>query len=710
MISTSGGNLAIGISLLMRDGFSGPAATATASMGAMQRQAAALARSQMTMARNANLMGAAIGIGVIAKMGAFVREGAKFGYTMKYVGSLTRGTKDEMKALDVRAKMLGQTTMTTSDEVASGMRYMAMAGMTAAETLDNITAATYLSIATLTELGGKGGTADIMTNVMKGFQIESLHSARVADVLTTATSNANTNLWDLGEALKYSAATAMDLNVSLEETAAMVMMAGNAGIQGSMAGTAIENMMRYITMASGGDRGKAKIALAKLGLLPSDLKDAQGNLKSIGSIMNTISTRGQKAMLGNAEKQNIYIRLFGVRGKREASLLLRKMQDYDKFLAKLNNDSSGSSQRLAMAQMTTLEGRMKQWSDTLHNLKISFAEALEPVLKPFLWTLTKIAQIIGKIMDTSFGSFLTIMGAGWVVMKTAAFAFKAILLTIRLATGQIGTTMATTAGSTVAGYNSMTAAATRFRAAAGFGSTMMGAGMGSAARGGVKYTSKGAPYIIGAGGGARFISKDAAANRHVLGKTGGGMMNRMAGKGSKVGGMMSGGKGFGYGMLASIGLGLASNAVGTESTGGKALSGLSDVASYGMMGATIGSFIPVIGTAAGAIVGAAGGLLWNVYNQMTEAEKAIEDAKDTSKTPNTEEWREKAKLFMMLREDENARYGGARMMEERERRREVDPEYNKQSTEITINIDGWEAIKKKVDLGGAKTEFDLGID
>jgi TP901 family phage tail tape measure protein len=706
MYNVSGGNLAIGISLLMRDGFSGPAAMAGASMSRLDKQMHSLARSQLTMARNANLLGAAIGFGVISRMASWVKEGAKFGYTMQYVSSLTGGTAKQMGMLDDRAKRLGQTTMFSSQEVVSGMRFMAMAGMNTLQIYDNIGAAVNLSIATMTQLGGKGGGADILTNIMKGFSIESQHAARVADILTTATTSANISLTDMGETMKYAAATAMDLNVGLEEVSVMAMMAGNAGIQGTMAGTAIENMLRYITGAAGKDRRKAVKYLGMLGLGPDDLRDARGNLKSIGSLMHLIANQASKITAGgtsnNVEAQNIYKTLFGVRGKREASIMLRNMQDYDTFLSKLNSESGGKALEVAGGQMVTLEGRMKQWTDTLANLKIAYAESVEPVLKPFIWGLSKLVQLLNLLIKTKFGSFLTIMASGWVIVKTATLAYRAIVMSIQLVTGQFGLSTVSNTTRATAGWNSATSAAARYRAV----TASMGMGGMAGAAGGV---SRAGRLYRGANG--RYITRD-AYHQAKYGKYSKYTTKMPKGMGSLGTRMPNIKGGFGMGMIASLGLGMASNAAGTDSGGGKTLSALSDAANFGMMGATIGSFIPVIGTAVGAIVGAAGGALWNVYNQLQDVEETVKGIDTVKPIFNESTWKERAEMFMNMKEGEVRSSFGYQNQTRGMSFDELVADQKPIVNEVVLNIDGYESLREKIlaSIKGDKVEFNLGID
>lgn len=624
MIST-GSNMAIGISVFLRDRFTQNAARVSRSMRGMNDEARKLHAEQLRAYRNVNAAGATVGGLALLQMGKWVKQGAEYGYTMKYVGQLADGSKKQLDALDARAKQLGQTTMFSATDIASGMRYMAMAGMNASEIMSNVTAATNMSIATMTELGGKGGGADIMTNVMRAFNIEGSQAARVADVLTYATTKANTNLFDLGEAMKYSASTAKDLGVGLEETSVMAMMAGNAGIQGSMAGTAVENMLRYITQATSGDSKKRNSALSMLGMKTGDLKDAKGNLKPIGDILSTIAKATEKMSMGNADMQNVYQVLFGVRGKREASLLLRNMGEYHRFLSMINNESKGSADRIAAGQMDTAKGRMVQLADTWENFKIAFSEAMQPVVIPLLRGITEILKLTNELMSTGFGKFLTILGVGWIAMKTAAMAYKAIVASIRLYHINIGSSITSAASKTVAGYNSMTAAATRYAAASGMGMggaamTMMGSGMGRRTKNG---------QFVNTATASRYQSRFGKwGQAKTMGR---GIMGKGLGMLGSIPKLFGGGMGLG---LAGMGLDWLGQKVGGTAgsymgVGGDALSGAG-------MGAMIGSVIPGLGTAIGALTGGLIGLGTGIYSLVNSQKENTEALKENTKTSEEE--------------------------------------------------------------------------
>lgn len=707
MYGLSGNNLAIGVSLVLRDRFTGRARAAAASLNQLDKQARAAQMRQMEMQRNINAVGAGIGLMAIRGMTRMAKVGADFGYTMNYVKTIAEQKGGiGFDQLSTKAKTLGADTMFTARQVADAMKFMAMAGQDTAAIYNNVNAAVALAGATMSRLEGKGGTADIMTNIMRGFDINATekNSMRVADVLTLATTSANTNLWDLHEAMKYSISTAKDLNVSLEETAGMVMMAGDAGIQGSMAGTATENMLRYITRAADESRkGRAGEALGALGLGPSDLQDAKGNLLAISPLLKVIGGRiesiKQSGQAGNVRAQNILTDLFGVRGKREASLLLRNMQQYDTYINKLNTQATGKALGNLESQMSTLKGVGKQLSSAWETVMINFTEAIEPVVIPLLKAATSLAKVLAKAMDTPLGKWLTVGAAGFIVMKTATMGYRAVVLSLRLVHAQMGGSLTTSASRVVGGYNAMTAAATRYSMAARGGAAASGMGMmGLLGFGGkAKWNPKSGRYHRNGGGRGGFVSA-AAAQRYYgmsrrgtgvgMGRTVMGRIGNIAGKGSMIG------------MLGGLGLSMAGDAVGGEA--GKYMSMGGNALGWAGTGAMVGSLVGPIGTATGAIVGGIGSLLFDLYNDMKEVEDAVDEAKGKKKEFNAEEWKKKAIKMQSMYEGDVIYGRGLNKTQLMATDRQGANQYLHpngqfiQPNRIIINIDGKEAMDKVV--------------
>ena len=64
---------------------------------------------------------------------------------------------------------------------------------------------------------------------------------RATDVLVTGFTSANTNLLQLGEAFTYVGPVAKAAGLAFEETTAALALMGNAGFQGSLAGTSLRS-------------------------------------------------------------------------------------------------------------------------------------------------------------------------------------------------------------------------------------------------------------------------------------------------------------------------------------------------------------------------------------------------------------------------------------------------------------------------------------
>src|SRR5690625_7937996 len=79
-----------------------------------------------------------------------------------------------------------------------------------------------------------GRAADITSNIMSAFNIEAEKAGYFADVRAHAAANANTDVEQMGEAMKYLAPTASTLALSMEGSPAAVMACSDAGVPARM--------------------------------------------------------------------------------------------------------------------------------------------------------------------------------------------------------------------------------------------------------------------------------------------------------------------------------------------------------------------------------------------------------------------------------------------------------------------------------------------
>lgn len=120
------------------------------------------------------------------------------------------------------------------------MNYMAMAGWKTEDMLGGIEGVMNLAAASGEDLAT---TSNIVTDALTAFGLTAQDSGHFANILTAASSNANTNVSMMGETFKYAAPVAGALGFSVEDTAEAIGLMANAGIKSSQAGTSLRTII-----------------------------------------------------------------------------------------------------------------------------------------------------------------------------------------------------------------------------------------------------------------------------------------------------------------------------------------------------------------------------------------------------------------------------------------------------------------------------------
>lgn len=707
MINLGSSDLAIGISLVMDNQFSSGVPGALSSYEQLSAGANAAIAAHERAQRSYNAAGAAMGGAAVGMMANMVKLGAEFDATIKYI-SLIADEKNGIgfDKLSKRALQLGQDSMYSAGQVSDAMKYLAMSGMDTEDIYNNVAGAVALASATMSQLEGKLGTADIMTNVMKAFDIRGTeeNALYVADVLAKAVTSSNTNLTDFAEAMKYAQATAKGLNLSLEETSALIMLAGDAGIQGSMAGTATENMLRYLSRVTDESRKDSRQGkgLAVFGLTARDLKDARGELLPLSEIFAKLTKHAQG--MSNPALINAMQDIFGVRGAREALLVFKHLESYDKHLNTLNNNAQGTALINQQTMMKTLKGLLDEAWGTLETFAVVWTDQLQPVLNPLVKAFSTTVEFINKMISTPVGKWFVTLASGWIVAKTAIMGYRTIVLSLRglqgnLLQSTIQTTAATTRGNltattatstyhgalskvvgkltqqkltqeqvniaqvkyanelqrTIAAENSLTAA--QRRRVSTVAATV-------AASGSKNVTGMGPLGIMGAGATAglglwlaragigNYSYVDSRGRQRAISGRGFGSDKYIKTGSRPLGYNIPGGmavsniakyvnKGSGVAMLGGMALEGIGSSVGGET--GKYMSVAGSTLGMAGTGAMLGSMIGPWGTVIGGVVGGAIGLITSLQSSMEDAENAVNKAnQDAENAKANQFWREDA--------------------------------------------------------------------
>ncbi|HCT8726855.1 TPA: phage tail tape measure protein, partial [Proteus mirabilis] len=112
----------------------------------------------------------------------------------------------------------------------------------------------------------------------------------------------NTSLTMLGDTMKYVAPVASGLGVDLETAAAATGKLGDAGIQGSMAGTSLRAILGRLAEPP----KMAAKALEELGI---KTRDAKGNLRDFPELLAELDKKTAK--MGNAQRAGFFKHIAG---------------------------------------------------------------------------------------------------------------------------------------------------------------------------------------------------------------------------------------------------------------------------------------------------------------------------------------------------------------------------------------------------------------
>jgi TP901 family phage tail tape measure protein len=381
---TMGGSRDLNVVLRLQDKFSGALKSAGGSMQSFGRSTKAAGTS---MTRSMTLPVVGLGFAVAKMAGGFEKE-------MNRVAGITGSTGQDFKRLEDQAKQLGKTTQFSAGQAAEAMGFLAMAGFDTNQIISAMPSTLQLAAAGNLDLAR---AADITSNIMSGYNMTVGELAHSNDVLTKTFTSSNVSLEQVGEAMKFVAPIASAAGLQFEEMSAAIGMMGNAGIQGSMAGTslrmAIIQMLKPTTEAS-----------ARWKELGIELRGATGNLRPLNEIMDELqvsTTVADDAVL-----------LFGTRASAGMARLMSEGGGALKDFTTTLENSGGTAELVGGVNMRGFTGAMNRLRAAVEAAAISMGDSgLLEVLTGWGEKLASVFQRISEVNPAVLKWGLVILGA-----------------------------------------------------------------------------------------------------------------------------------------------------------------------------------------------------------------------------------------------------------------------------------------------------------
>lgn len=316
------------------------------------------------------------------QVGAFLQSSLgnyiEFDDTITAANAKFGGTSETLEALKKAALDVAGATRFNSLDTSGALDKMAMAGMSAADSM-----AVLLPMANMAMATGKDMTSavDMATDALGAFNLmkdeageplsgDALASqlTRMSDVVSRATNAANLDMDMWFESAKQGAAAFSAFGGSLEEFSAIAGILANNGIKGSAGGTAIRNIMLGFT----GQTAPAMKALKALGI---ETFDAEGKMKPFADLIEQLSA-GLNG-LGDDKKSEYLSDMFGKENISSALLLVNEGADkINEFTAMLQN-AGGATDEMSRQMNSSLSGSIEMLKSALDTLGQSLMKVFD---------------------------------------------------------------------------------------------------------------------------------------------------------------------------------------------------------------------------------------------------------------------------------------------------------------------------------------------
>lgn len=295
---------------------------------------------------------------------------------------------NDFKSMERIVRDVAKKTKFTAPQAADAARFMAMAGL-------NIPMinASIRPIADVAVIGDNdlGEVADKITNIQTAFGLKPNQMRGLADALTKTFTSSNTDMMMLAESMEYAAPMAHLAGAKVEDALAMIGIMGNAGIQGSMAGTTLRMMYQNVINPN----KKQQKMWQSLGI---SLKDASGNPRQL---MDILSDLRKKANFSKDDKNldgtwkdegtpvaELVSKLFRVTASAGAGTLLENL-DKVYALANANRNTDGLSQRISEVKQNDIKGMGAKMTSAFTDAVVTEFESQESPIKGYINNLIK---------------------------------------------------------------------------------------------------------------------------------------------------------------------------------------------------------------------------------------------------------------------------------------------------------------------------------
>ena len=324
-------------------------------------------------------------LALIAFSAASAKVGANFESAMSQVAAtlqIQAGT-EEYEKLSAAAKEMGESTSYSAAQAASALNSLAQAGYTADESIERLPKTLALAKAGGLDLGS---AAKIVTQSMASLQLSESDLDKLLDEMARTAQKSNTNIAELGEAIKGVGGTMNMAGQSVETMLTELGMLANAGVAASEAGTHLRNVMLALVKTD------VQKSLHDMGV---EVTDSTGAIRDLSEIMTELAEATDGMTSG--DKLTLFGDLFNVRDLASVNALLNGTKGSMQALRAEIENSQGAASQMAETMGDNLTGDITILKSAFEGLQIAISEKLNPSLRTAAKNST---EFIGQMSDS----------------------------------------------------------------------------------------------------------------------------------------------------------------------------------------------------------------------------------------------------------------------------------------------------------------------
>lgn len=364
----------------------------------------------------------------------------------------------ELEALREEVERLGLVTSKAPAEIARMSVELSRAGFSAEETAASLEGIVRASEATGDDLVATG---DIVAKTIRTYALSADQSIAVADALVETANSTNSSVTGLGESLQYVGSVAFASNQPLEDTLVLLGLLGDAGIQGSQAGTNLAAALERLKIASAGGetefsnlvRGSARMTEA-FNEIGAEVRNTDGTMKSLLDILPIIQQN--LSGLSQADKDVLMKALFGVEGGRAFQTLLNVTPERLALVTEEIKNAEGAAVSAGLEMQKGLPGALDLLGNSLTTASTQIGEfvsvGLEPLVRAATVLVSGFLKLPAPIQQTliAFTGFVGVLAAATAAVTAYNLVNGKFLVQTFLANGQIVLNTAATTANTAA--------------------------------------------------------------------------------------------------------------------------------------------------------------------------------------------------------------------------------------------------------------------